>query len=398
MRDCPQEILNRIWRLFAAQGIADDLQIIEAVAHDLLVKAGHTTQAGEPDFPRPVTLAAARAESLQSLLDDALASHEPGALLNHCLLFRLSTMQAGGRYPTPRHIADLMADLVQEIGWRLTEREPRQVADFACGSGGLLAPFASDTLAGVEISPSWARLARANLLLNGCAGATIHTGDAFAVVGEQIEHSFDVILMNPPFGVQLEGSLVDRRLGPESGARSETAMALLGLQRLADDGRLAILQPGGTLFSTGKGEKKLREKLLEEGQLDAIVQLPKDAFQPYSQLQTYLLLARQSYRSSRESEAPVWFYHISHDGFSSGRNRQPQPEQSQLPLLANAVRAALDFPEWVIKDDSGETQLVAHTLAAEGTLITQPGDGKLTVQAITLPNATSLWLTRQTES
>lgn len=396
MNECPQDVINQIWRLFAAQGIGDDLQIIETLAYYLLQHAGYEGELGRSSYPQPIPLSDPHVASLQTLLAEARHNHTPADLLNHCLLFRLDTMQAGGRYPTPRHITRLMADLARIF---VTD-EQATVADFACGSGGLLAEFAGNNVTGIEIAPNWARIARANLLLHGmtAADAAVHTKNALAIVGSAVTNPFDSILMNPPFGAPLEASLVEQQLDEGKGTRSETVLTLLALNYLKGDGVLAVLQPGGALFSTSSGEATLRTRLLRENRLEAIIQLPKDAFQPFSQLQTYLLLARGPGESSLATGAPVWFYHIAHDGFSSGRNRQPQPEQSQLPLLVAAVAAGqAEESAWEIHSQEGALQLDVRPLASGGYRLTQPDKGKITIHTLTTPGATALRLTRQTD-
>lgn len=392
MAACPQDQLNRIWRLYAAQGIGDDMQIIESIAYELLRRADFGTEVEDRNYPRPVALNPSRSADLEILLNESLSGITPSALLNDCLFFRLGGMQAGGRYPTPRHITRLMADLARIF----VAGDEIAVADLACGSGGLLAEFGNCHVTGVEISPNWARLARANLLLYEMS-STIRTGDVLNEVGYLDANRFDIIAMNPPFGSPLEATLVDQRLGSGVGTRSETVLALLALESLSDDGVLAVLQPGGALFSTSSGEVALRERLLNENQLEAVIQLPKDAFQPYSQLQTYLLLARNAPQSSLAAGAPVWFYHISHDGFSSGRNRQPQPERSQLPQLVAAVAAGTVTDVWHIADGDGHPQLEITPLNGGGYRLVQPGGGRLTVKCMSGEESPAIWITRQAE-
>lgn len=394
MVDCPQDVINRMWRLFAAQGIGDDFQIIETLAYHLLRRSGHTDRANRSTHPQPIALSDTRADALQALLTEALGNQSAADLLNCCLLFKPDTMQAGGRYPTPRHITRLMADLARVF----IADDHAAVADFACGSGGLLVEFGEHKVTGIEISPTWGRIARANLLLNGMPAAEIHTGDALTILGTRVTDQFNIITMNPSFGSTLEAERVEQRLGEGKGTRSETVLALLALNYLQPDGVLAVLQPGGALFSTSSGEATLRNRLLIENRLEAIIQLPKDAFQPYSQVQTYLLLARNSAQSSIVADAPVWFYQVTHDGFSSGRNRQPQPEQSQLPQLVAAVAAGQVERAWEIRDDTEVVQLEIRPLTTGGYRIVQPDSGKLSVHALTTPGATVLWLTRQAEN
>jgi hypothetical protein len=392
MTDCPQNIINHIWRLFAGQGIGDDTQIIEALAHRLLRLEGHSALVNHSSYPQAAILNETRSEELDMHLHTALAEHTAANLLNYCLLFQPDNMQAGGRYPTPRHITRLMADLARLF----VSESGVSVIDFACGSGGLLVEFDDCELRGSEIAATWARIARANLTLHGFSAEQIQTVDALNL-HSYFDTSADIIVMNPPFGAPMEAERVRARLGEGTGTRSETVLALLALRNLKSGGVMTTLQPGGALFSTSSGEVTLRTLLLAENRLEAIIQLPKDAFQPFSQLQTYLLLASNSEQSSIEADAPVWFYNIAHDGFSSGRNRQPEPELSQLPQLVAAIEARQTDEAWNLVDAVGVAQLNVQPLSTGGYRATQPCTGKLSVRIVSTSDSRVLWLTRQTD-
>ena len=78
----------------------------------------------------------------------------------------------------------------------------------------------------------------------------------------------------------------------------------------------------------------MREGWIENGEPAAVVTLPKDAFQPYSQVATHALLIEKT----PQPDHIHWFYLPRFDGFTFGRNRQPDPENNDLPLIANSIR------------------------------------------------------------
>lgn len=206
-----------------------------------------------------------------------------------------------GQYPSPRHIVRLMTALAETQG--------QSVADFACGSGGLLVHNSGESLAGIEISPEWARIARANLHLHGRQGkGNIETGNALRVLGGS-DKKYACIVMNPPFGAKVESDF---------GARSETALANLALDHLKVGGRAALLAPSGLLFSGSQAERKTRQRLVDEITLEAVITLPEDAFQPYSTLTTHLLLIQNT---PPGDAACTWFLRPAYDGYVSGPGR-----------------------------------------------------------------------------
>ena len=182
-------LLNNIWAAFRSVGITDDLRIIEQLAALLLeqkgVQPGSDRSLPALSVPEEFNLDDVR----QQLKDASAQAGGAGVLFDRSILFRLDTMRAGGQYPTPRHIVRLMTALAETAG--------KTVADVACGSGGLFIHSQGSSLVGVDISPEWARIARANLRLHKKQG-DIREGDALRVI--KSDERFERIVMNPPFG------------------------------------------------------------------------------------------------------------------------------------------------------------------------------------------------------
>jgi type I restriction enzyme M protein len=333
-----RDLLNRGWAVFRRAGIADDLTIIEHVAA-LLLQTGDAASDSEliPRLPTAhVGLDTAEISWLLSEAADAAGS--PARLFDRHVLFRLPRMLPGGRYPTPRHIVRTML--------RLADVKPEhRLADFACGSGGFLvhretsdAESTAQTT-GVEISPEWARLARGNAMLHGLA-ARIETGNALQVcsgTGPLAHETFERIIMNPAFGEKVDPGLAIIVLDFQTGSRSETALTALALNKLAPGGRAAILVPSGFLFSNSTGERELRRRLVDTLALEAVLSFPREAFQPYSTLQTHLILVRNQTPGEHHQ---TWFFQTEYDGYPAGRGRDltgPPTGPSDLPLVEGVI-------------------------------------------------------------
>ncbi|HPT69751.1 MAG TPA: N-6 DNA methylase [Syntrophomonas sp.] len=366
--------INQIWQIFTIAGVTDPITIIESLAYFFLREEFQIGDLSEVSSSRRQLL-----ESQQStrggfmpidLLPDLLnklpdlrglpdikqlvpqftnslgidgylkigdAVHEllqdyssAAQIFNEVLPGFLERMEPGGRYFTPRHLTRWAASLLEILpGARL--------ADFACGSGGFLVATTKKMpqVTGVEISPNWARLAFANCLLHSIKTPDIRIGNSLSIFGKrEMETKFDCILMNPPFGAKVDESLVNMAFDYKLSGRSETVLTALAFNHLAELGQMVVFLPSGSLFANSGGEQILREGWIEDGELAAVVTLPQDAFQPYSQVATHALLIEKTQQPGYIN----WFFQPRFDGFTAGRNRQPDPEHNDLPLVAAAIR------------------------------------------------------------
>ena len=141
---------------------------------------------------------------------------------------------------------------------------------------------------GQELMPSTYNLARMNMFLHGVAPENqhLHNGDTLDAdwpVGEDTE--FDVVAMNPPYSANwsaAEGFKQDERfmdyggkLAPKS--KADYAFLLHGFYHLKQTGTMAIVLPHGALFR-GAAEGAIREILLQNGSIYAVIGLPSNMF------------------------------------------------------------------------------------------------------------------------
>lgn len=350
--------LNQVWDVFRGAGIADDLTIIEHVAALLLDIENITPP---PEFRLRKPPSTINVNNIRTLLHELIRNPNvanAATLLDRFALFRLPEMLPGQRYPTPRHIARFMQ--------RIAGVQPQHsLADFACGSGGMLAlrnrsDEAMSTTYGCDISPEWARLAWANCALHGIK-PQIEIGDSLSL-NTSLPATVDRVLMNPPFGAKISAG----------SGRSENLMIKLALDRLAADGRACVLSPAGLLFSGG-ADRDLRKRLVDKYKLHAIIGLPKDAFQPYSPIQTFVMLAQNT---PPTDDQRTWFFCVELDGYKSGRSRDltelPDNIENDLPIIEQLLTRPL--PAW---DDQNPQLGVSSMDGQNGYLISSLSDNKL---------------------
>ena len=78
-------------------------------------------------------------------------------------------------------------------------------------------------------------------------------------------------------------------------------------------GRAAVIIPDGVLFGSTKAHKSIREKIINEQKLEAVISLPSGVFKPYAGVSTAILIFTKTNSGGTEK---VWFYDMLADGFS----------------------------------------------------------------------------------
>lgn len=193
----------------------------------------------------------------------------------------------GGEFYTPREVARLLAKLV-------APRAGDRIADPACGSGSLLIRVAREVgsddyaLFGQEVNAGTWALCKMNMFLHGVEAPRIERGNTLTtprLVDRGRLLKFDVVVANPPFSLDkwgAEDASADpfRRFHRGTPPKSKADYAFIShmVETAAEDGgRVAVIVPHGVLFRGG-AEGKIRERLVEEGLLEAVVGLPSNLF------------------------------------------------------------------------------------------------------------------------
>jgi type I restriction enzyme M protein len=90
------------------------------------------------------------------------------------------------------------------------------------------------------------------------------------------------------------------------------------VDHLTDKGRAGVIVPNGVLFGSNNAATKLREMLLTECDLQAVISLPSGIFRPYAGVSTAALIFQKGIPTKS-----VWFYDLTADGFSLDDKRTP---------------------------------------------------------------------------
>ena len=277
------------------------------------------------------------------------------------LLGKLATAGIAGQFRTPRHIIGAMAKI-------LDPKPTDTICDPACGTAGfligtmeylkekystpklieidedgnkhfpgdLLEPYRDhiqgDMMHGFDFDSTMLRIAAMNLLLHGIEHPAIEyqdtLGSNFSEKFPKNSHDrFDVIFANPPFKGTLDLDNIDPSLKSKvKTKKSELLFLVLILRMLKMGGRAAVIVPDGVLFGSSQAHLGVRQLIVDDNQLEAVISLPAGVFKPYAGVSTAILVFTKGGRTD-----DVWFYDVQADGFSLDDKRQEQPDKDDLP-------------------------------------------------------------------
>ena len=201
---------------------------------------------------------------------------------------------------------------------------------------------------GTDVSRQMMRIASMNLVLHGIRRANLKRANVLSemsgLTDDDLNRLYAVILSNPPFAGQIPAESIRQDL-PSKSKKSELLFLALMLRALAPGGRSAVVVPEGALFSSTKAHKDLREKLLREYEVLAVVSLPAGVFKPYAGVKTSVLVFRRPATGQEEGQAVtkhVWFYEIRNDGYDpdkiQGGGRPETPDRNDITVLLAAWR------------------------------------------------------------
>lgn len=269
------------------------------------------------------------------------------------LLSKLTTAGINGQFRTPRHIIRFMVQLLEP-------KPTESIGDPACGTAGflveamqylqqkytspsgilqgengekiytgdLLEPYRNhiqnEMFHGFDFDATMLRIASMNLMLHGVDNPDIHYQDTLSNsfpdrFPRQASGWFDVILANPPFKGSLdEGDVHPTLTQAVKTKKTELLFVALILRMLKKGGRSATIVPDGVLFGSSKAHTALRQMLVKDNQLEAVISLPSGVFKPYAGVSTAILLFSKGGKTDH-----VFFCDVHTDGFSLDDKRDP---------------------------------------------------------------------------
>ncbi len=295
-------------------------------------------------------------------IDDGL-SYEDSEQLGDAYEYLLSVLGSQGdlgQFRTPRHIIDMMVEIVDP-------KKTDTILDPACGTAGFLISAYKHIIkentdqtpgdlmnfdekkevlrhiTGYDIEPSMVRIAEMNMFLHGASDPDIHEYDTLTDESKW-EEKFNVILANPPFMTPKGGIKPHKRFGVSSN-RAEVLFVDYIANHLRLEGRAGIIVPEGVMFQSGKAYQEVRKNLIENT-LVAVISMPGGIFQPYSGVKTSILILDKKIAKEKDS---VLFVELNNDGYSLGAQRT-KIEGNEIPEVIKAVKDFINHSEEASKN------------------------------------------------
>ncbi len=205
--------------------------------------------------------------------------------------FADATKKSGGEFFTPREVVKLLVNITHP-------KEKMKICDPTCGSGGMLIVSRRYVekhkgnprdlvLEGQESNYGNLAMCKMNMVLHGIVDFNITYGDTLAnpqlIEGGRLK-TYDRVLANFPFSMDWDNKGAEKdpynrfRFGvPPAKDKADFAFIQHMYAQLNEKGQAAIVCSQGVLFRGGV-EQKIREGLIAEDAIEAIIALPQKLF------------------------------------------------------------------------------------------------------------------------
>lgn len=271
-------------------------------------------------------------------------SEVDGDLLGNAYMYLIERFgsdagKKAGEFYTPKVVASLLAKLAMP-------KPGDRICDPTCGSGGLLLLAGEEVekqgshdyaLYGQEKTGATYNLARMNMFLHHKDSARLEWGDTLnnpLLKEDEKLMQFDVIVANPPFSLDkwgekhLENDIYHRfdRGMPPAGKGDYAFISHMIAAAKEKSGRVAVIVPHGVLFR-GSSEGRIRQALIKENLLDAVIGLPAGLFQTTGIPVAILIFDKSRQEGGKNQERKDVLFIDASKEFKAGKNQNTlEPE------------------------------------------------------------------------
>ena len=281
---------------------------------------------------------------LEDLYEHDISDRDMQGDLYEYMLGKLATAGQNGQFRTPKHIREMMVQLLRPT-------PDDVICDPACGTAGFLVSAAEfirreyeDTMTpeqwehyegpaftGFDTDRTMLRISAMNLMLHSIGKPEVDYKDSVSKQNE-ITEKFTMILANPPFKGTVDAeSIHDNLKAVTNTKKTELLFLALFLRMLKKGGQCACIVPDGVLFGSSKAHQSIRKEIVENHQLRAVISMPSGVFKPYAGVSTAVLVFTKTGAGGTDK---VWFYDMQADGFSLDDKRAAVPDNDIPDIIA----------------------------------------------------------------
>ncbi|WP_372921712.1 N-6 DNA methylase [Roseovarius sp.] len=293
------------------------------------------------------------------------------------MLGKIASAGQNGQFRTPRHIIQLMVNLMAPT--------PQDViCDPAAGTCGFLVAageylrdhhpqmlrdpeqrkhFHNGMFHGFDFDATMLRIGAMNMTLHGVENPDVSNRDSLAEEHGKDAGRYSLILANPPFAGSLDYDTTAKDLQKiVKTKKTELLFMALFLRLLRTGGRAAVVVPDGVLFGSSKAHKDIRRMLVEDHKLEAIIKLPSGVFRPYAGVATAIVIFTKTGVGGTET---VWFYDMKEDGLTLDDKRTPMLDAKKLGAvpqtpLTDEEHAKNNLPDALARWQALEAEAERH--------------------------------------
>lgn len=346
-RTFPENMQHLRWSKFANEGDAEKMYTIMQNEVFPFIKRLHGNKEsayakymGDAIFKIPTPLMLSKiVDGINNIKFDK--DKDTKGDLYEYLLSKVATAGTNGQFRTPRHIIDMMVKLMKPT-------PEDTIVDPAAGSAGFLVSsqqylrdnhsdlflvqglkqhFNNSMFYGFDMDRTMLRIGAMNMMLHGVDNPNIEYKDSLSEFNTDRD-KFTLVLANPPFKGSLDYEAVSADLLKVTKTKkTELLFLALFLRILKTGGRCASIVPDGVLFGSTGGHKSIRQEIVDNHKLEAIISMPSGVFKPYAGVSTAIMIFTKTGTGGTDK---VWFYDMKADGYSLDDKRN-EIENNDIP-------------------------------------------------------------------
>ena len=340
---------NLRWHVFKNFGSDNMFKIVRQSVFEFIKHIGTGEESAYSRYMKSAIFLIPNARTLTKVVDgvDALDMNNRDAMgdVYEYILGKMAASGTNGQFRTPRHIIRMIVEMMKPT--------PKDyICDPAMGSAGFLveavkyikenygtAMYAAEEvhhmktsmINGYDTDQTMLRIGAMNLLLHDITAPELAWRDSLSEQNDD-QSCYTLIMANPPFAGSLDKGNVNKKiLAYANTSKTELLFLAQFVRSLEVGGRCASIVPDGVLFGTSKAHIAIRQEIVDNQQLKAVISMPSGVFKPYAGVSTAVLVFSKTNSGGTDK---VWFYDMKADGFSLDDKRSPISENDIPDVVA----------------------------------------------------------------